>query len=100
MAEVYGEEQVQIWRRSFNMPPPKITPLNPYYEPIRSNAKFAKISDLDFPDTETLQITMERAVPYWINTIVPNVLAGKSVLIVAHGTSLRGLVKHIQGMNC
>lgn len=98
MAEVYGEEQVQIWRRSFNVPPPVITSLNPYYEQIRGNAKFKKIHNEDFPDAETLESTMKRVVPFYEEVIKEQVRTGKRVLIVAHGTSLRGLVKHVKGM--
>lgn len=98
MAEVYGEEQVQIWRRSFNVPPPDITSLNPYYEQIRGNPKFKKINNEDFPDAETLETTMKRVVPFYEEVIKEQVRTGKRVLIVAHGTSLRGLVKHVKGM--
>lgn len=99
MAEEYGEEQVQIWRRSFNVPPPPIGPFNPYYELIRKNPKFSKIPENDFPDTETLEKTLERVIPYWENVIVPEIKSNKNILIVAHGTSLRGLVKHIEKMS-
>lgn len=97
MAEMYGEEQVQIWRRSFNVAPPPITNMNPYYESIRSNSKFKKLSDADFPESETLETTMKRVIPFWDDVIIPEIRSGKRVLIVAHGTSLRGLVKHIKG---
>lgn len=100
MADIYGEPQVQTWRRSFNVPPPPIGPDNPYYNAIRNNPKFRHISEADFPDTETLETTMQRVVPEWTDTIIPEVRAGKKVLVVAHGTSLRGLVKHIQGKTC
>lgn len=95
MAEVYGDEQVQVWRRSYNVPPPKFTERNPHYEAIRFNEKFRGIPN--FPDTETLESTMKRVVSYWDECIVPEVRDGKRVLIVAHGTSLRGLIKHIEG---
>lgn len=99
MAEAYGEEQVQIWRRSFNVPPPPISNMNKYYESIRTNPKFRKVQDDLFPVTETLESTMERVIPYWMDEIIPDIRQGKNILIVAHGTSLRGLVKHIQ-CNC
>uniref|UniRef100_A0A1B0EZ98 phosphoglycerate mutase (2,3-diphosphoglycerate-dependent) n=1 Tax=Phlebotomus papatasi TaxID=29031 RepID=A0A1B0EZ98_PHLPP len=99
MAEVYGEEQVQIWRRSFDVPPPRITCLNPYYNAIKTNSKFRKIPTNDFPDAETLKSTMTRVIPYWEDSIVPEIRQGKRVLIVAHGTSLRGLVKHIESQH-
>lgn len=97
MADIYGEQQVQVWRRSFNVPPPPIDADNPYYSAILNNPKFRHINEKDFPLTETLETTMQRVVPEWTDTIIPEVRAGKKVLVVAHGTSLRGLVKHIQG---
>lgn len=97
MADVYGEEQVQIWRRSFNVAPPPITSNNVHYNAIRFNPKFTNIKEDDFPDTETLETTMQRVVPFWTENIVPVIQQGKSVLIVAHGTSLRGLIKYIKG---
>lgn len=99
MADIYGEQQVQIWRRSFNVPPPAIEPNNPYYSAIRNNPNLRHINEADFPQTETLETTMQRVVPEWTDTIIPEVRAGKKVLVVAHGTSLRGLVKHIKGMD-
>uniref|UniRef100_A0A182PLG0 phosphoglycerate mutase (2,3-diphosphoglycerate-dependent) n=1 Tax=Anopheles epiroticus TaxID=199890 RepID=A0A182PLG0_9DIPT len=96
MADIYGEEQVQVWRRSFNVPPPAIEPTNPYYHAIKNNPRLRHIAEKDFPTTETLETTMKRVVPEWTDTIIPEVRAGKRVLVVAHGTSLRGLVKHIQ----
>ncbi|GAB0090915.1 Phosphoglycerate mutase [Sergentomyia squamirostris] len=98
MADVYGEDQVQIWRRSFDVPPPRITCLNPYYNSIRNNMKFRKIPVADFPETETLKSTMSRVIPYWEDSVIPEIRQGKRVLIVAHGTSLRGLVKHIESL--
>lgn len=97
MADIYGEPQVQVWRRSFNVPPPPINADNPYYNAILNNPRFRHINEKDFPLTETLETTMQRVVPEWTDTIIPEVRAGKNVLVVAHGTSLRGLVKHIQG---
>ncbi|XP_035919822.1 2,3-bisphosphoglycerate-dependent phosphoglycerate mutase-like isoform X1 [Anopheles stephensi] len=99
MADIYGEEQVQVWRRSFNVPPPAIEPTNPYYHAIKSNPRLRHINEKDFPLTETLETTMERVVPEWTDSIIPEVRAGKRVLVVAHGTSLRGLVKHIQDIS-
>ena len=99
MADMYGEEQVQIWRRSFNVHPPPMTEKNPYYHAIRNNPKLEHIPNYEFPESETLETTMQRAVPEWYETIVPVIKEGKKVLIVAHGTSLRGLLKHIQGIS-
>lgn len=99
MADMYGEEQVQIWRRSYNIPPPPITPLHQHYNAIRYNPKFRKLNEQDFPHSETLESTMQRAIPFWCDSIIPEVRLGKRVLIVAHGTSLRGLIKYIQGLS-
>lgn len=96
MAEKYGEQQVQEWRRKFNVLPPPMLPTNPYYEPIRSNPIFNVVPQDRFPDTESLETTMYRVVEFWNDTIVPALQSGKQVLIVAHGTSLRGLVKYVK----
>lgn len=66
---------------------------------IRSNPKFIKLRDDEFPDTETLQTTMQRVIPFWEDNIVSEIKSEKRVLIVAHGTSLRGLVKHIEKLS-
>lgn len=97
MADVYGETQVQIWRRSFDVSPPRITPLNPYYHSIMCNPEFRHIPQEIFPEAETLATTMERVLECWATAIEPEIRAGRRVLIVAHGTSLRGLVKHLSG---
>lgn len=98
MADIYGEEQVQIWRRSFDVFPPPITPENPYYLSICNNPKFKNIMPNQFPVTETLETTMQRVVPFWTDVVIPHLKQNKKILIVAHGTSLRGLVKHVKGM--
>lgn len=79
------------------MLPPSITPENPYYEKIRNNPKFKDIPEDQFPDTESLKTLMLRTVPLWENDILPKVLKGVKVLIVAHGTVVRALMKHIEG---
>lgn len=99
-ATKYGEQQVQIWRRSFDIPPPPIEPSNPYYNKILNDPRYADGPAPDeFPMFESLKLTMLRTLPYWNNVIVPQLKAGKRVIIVAHGTSLRGLVKHIEGLS-
>lgn len=90
-------QQVQIWRRSFDVLPPPITPDNPYYDKIRNNPKFKDIPQEQFPDTESLKTLMLRTVPLWEEEIMPKVLKGLKVLIVAHGTVVRALMKHIEG---
>lgn len=89
----HGEEQVKIWRRSYDVPPP---PLEEDDE--RNAARDRRYSDLDkqdIPLTESLKETVARFVPYWKETIAPQVASGKRVLIVAHGNSLRALVKYL-----
>jgi len=96
-AEKYGEEQVLIWRRSFDICPPaleKDDERNPKLDP-----RYADLSDEEAPLTESLALTIERVVPYWNNEIVPQIKAGKKVLIVAHGNSLRALVKHLDNIS-
>ncbi|XP_068086001.1 phosphoglycerate mutase 2 [Anabrus simplex] len=100
-AEKYGLEQVQIWRRSYDVPPPPMDEDHKYYKEIVENPKFAKcgLKKEDIPLTESLKLTLQRVVPYWDDVIVPQMKEGKQILIVGHGTSLRGLVKHMDKMS-
>ncbi|HBB43691.1 MAG TPA: 2,3-diphosphoglycerate-dependent phosphoglycerate mutase [Treponema sp.] len=91
-AEKYGEDQVKIWRRSFDVKPPVLEDSDP-----RSAKKKAMFRDVDpslIPQHESLETTIARAVPYWEQEIKPQVLAGKRVIIAAHGNSLRALYKY------
>ncbi|XP_055903299.1 phosphoglycerate mutase 2-like [Eupeodes corollae] len=99
MAEKYGEEKVQIWRRSFNVPPPIMDTSSPYYAAIRNNPNFADIPADEFPDAETLESVMHRVVPYWESEIVTEIKGRKRVLVLAHGTIIRAIVKHIEGIS-
>uniref|UniRef100_T1P9G3 Phosphoglycerate mutase n=1 Tax=Musca domestica TaxID=7370 RepID=T1P9G3_MUSDO len=99
VANKYGEEKVQIWRRSFDVLPPEITPDNPYYAKIRNNPKFKDIPKDKFPDTESLKTLMLRAIPLWEQEIMPKVLNGQRVLVVAHGTVVRALMKYIENIS-
>ncbi|KAJ8981594.1 hypothetical protein NQ317_011873, partial [Molorchus minor] len=97
--EKYGEEQVKIWRRSYDVPPPPMTKDNPYYCEIVND----KIYENDppkaqFPMFESLKLTIERTMPYWNECIVPQIKAGKKIIIAAHGNSLRGIVMHLDQM--
>lgn len=94
-AEKYGKEQVHVWRRSYDVPPPALEPNDPRYP--GNDPRYASLAKEELPLTEALKQTVERFVPYWQNEIVPQVKAGKNVLIVAHGNSLRALVKHLDG---
>ncbi|XP_052131903.1 phosphoglycerate mutase 1-like [Frankliniella occidentalis] len=99
-AQKYGAEQVQIWRRSYDIPPPPIEEDHKYYSAIVNNPKFTQeLSKDEIPRTESLKTTLQRVIPYWEDVIAPQIRQGKRVLIVTHGTSLRGLVKHVQQMS-
>jgi len=99
-AAKHGEEQVKIWRRSFDVPPPAMETDHPYYEAIRKDARYTEgPSDDQFPSCESLKLTIERTLPYWDEVIVPQMKAGKKILIAAHGNSLRGIVKHLDSMS-
>ncbi|MGE0144068.1 MAG: 2,3-diphosphoglycerate-dependent phosphoglycerate mutase [Planctomycetota bacterium] len=96
-AERHGEEQVKIWRRSYDIPPPAMAdgdPNNP-----ANDRRYAELSPSERPRAECLADTVNRFLPYWQDSVVPELRAGKRVLIVAHGNSLRALVKHIDGMS-
>ena len=92
----YGPEQFQLWRRSFDVPPPPIDDSNEFSQ--ASDARYAGI-DGKVPATECLKDVIDRLVPYWSGTITRDLAAGKTVLITAHGNSLRALVKHLDGVS-
>ncbi len=92
-AAKYGEEQVHIWRRSYDIPPPAMDASderNP-----RNDRRYNDLTDAEIPLTECLKDTVARFVPYWENEIAPKVRGGKRLIIAAHGNSLRALVKHL-----
>jgi 2,3-bisphosphoglycerate-dependent phosphoglycerate mutase len=93
--EKYGEEQFMAWRRSYDTPPPPIEPGSEYSQD--ADPRYADIGG--GPLTECLADVVERFVPYYTETIVPDLKAGKTVLIAAHGNSLRALVKYLDGMS-
>ncbi len=90
----HGDEQVHIWRRSFDTPPPPMEAGSPY--DLSSDPRYAGIA---VPQSESLKNTIERVLPYWNSAIAPELKAGKRVLISAHGNSLRALVKHLSGIS-
>lgn len=96
-AAKYGEEQVLIWRRSYDTPPPKLELSDDLYP--GNDPRYANLTDEELPQGECLKDTVERFVPYWENEIVPAIKSGKKVLIAAHGNSLRSLVKHLDKMS-
>ncbi len=95
MAKQYGEEQVLVWRRSYDTPPPALTAQDPRSE--RSDARYAKLKPGQIPLTECLKDTVERVMPFWNESIAPSLLAGKRIVIAAHGNSIRALVKYLDG---
>lgn len=92
-AEKYGEEQVMIWRRSYDIPPMALEANDPRV-PF-DNPRYAGLSRAEIPLTECLKDTVARVLPYWNNEIVPAMRSGRQILICAHGNSLRGLIKHL-----
>jgi 2,3-bisphosphoglycerate-dependent phosphoglycerate mutase len=93
----HGEEQVKIWRRSYDIPPPALSlddPRHPRFDP-----RYANVDVASLPATESLKNTLSRVLPYWESRIVPELRANKDVLIVAHGNSLRALVKMLDMMS-
>lgn len=95
-AAKYGEDQVLIWRRSFDIPPPPMEKDHAYYDNIVKDARYKDgPTEAEFPMFESLKLTIERTLPYWNDTIIPELKAGKKIIIAAHGNSLRGIVKHL-----
>lgn len=90
----YGEEQFMLWRRSYDVPPP----------PIEAGSEWSQDADPRYagepiPMTECLKDVLERALPYWESEIVPDLRSGKTVMVAAHGNSLRAIVKHLDGIS-
>ncbi len=96
-AAKYGDEQVLIWRRSYDIPPPPLEPSDPRYP--GSDPRYAELTKAELPVTECLKDTVARFLPYWHETIAPTIKSGKRVLIAAHGNSLRALVKYLDNIS-
>ena len=96
-AEKYGEEQVFIWRRSYQVSPPALD-LNDKRHP-RFDQRYQEVGQYQLPSTESLKATLHRLLALWNASIEPSIKSGKKVLIVAHGNSLRALVKHLNGIS-
>ena len=96
-AEKYGEQQVKIWRRSFNIKPPVLDPDDE--RSAHKNPAYREVDPALIPDNESLETTIERAVPYFNEVIKPEMKAGKRVIIAAHGNSLRALVKYFDNIS-
>jgi 2,3-bisphosphoglycerate-dependent phosphoglycerate mutase len=96
-AAAHGEAQVKIWRRSYDIPPPPLTPDDPRH-PSRDR-RYADLASSDVPLTESLKDTVARFLPYWHDEIAPEIRAGRQVVVAAHGNSLRALVKYLDQMS-
>ena len=96
-AEKHGDEQVHIWRRSFDVPPPAIEAGAEYDQ--SDDPRYAALPPDLMPDTECLADVIARMMPYWYDALVPDLRAGHTVLVSAHGNSLRALVKHLDGIS-
>ena len=96
-AAEHGDEQVLIWRRSYDVPPPALERSDDRHP--ANDRRYASLADAEIPDTESLKTTVDRFVPYWKQIIAPQVKTGKRVLITAHGNSLRALVKYLDNVS-
>jgi len=97
MAKQYGDEQVLIWRRSYDTPPPALDPADPRGQ--RADRRYGNLDPDTIPLTECLKDTVARVVPYWNDTIAPSIRSGKRILIAAHGNSIRALIKYLDGIS-
>jgi len=92
-AAKHGDDKVKIWRRSYDIPPPALTPDDPRFP--SHDPRYASLAASELPATESLKDTVARFLPYWHETIAPSIRSGQRVLIAAHGNSLRALVKYL-----
>lgn len=96
-ADKYGADQVQLWRRSYDTLPPLVDPTDP--KSAAQDPKYALLDKRSVPGGENLKVTLERALPFWEDYIAPSLLKGETVLVAAHGNSLRALAKHIENIS-
>lgn len=92
----HGAEQVQLWRRSFDLPPPDIEDDSQYHPKLED--KYRDLCPEQIPKTESLKTVIERVMPFWESTIKPDLIAGKTVFVCAHGNSIRAILKHLEGI--
>jgi 2,3-bisphosphoglycerate-dependent phosphoglycerate mutase len=97
MAKKYGDEQVLVWRRSYDTPPPALEPTDPRCE--RSDPRYARLKPEDVPLTECLKDTVARVLPFWDEALAPAIKAGKRIVVAAHGNSIRALVKYLDNIS-
>jgi 2,3-bisphosphoglycerate-dependent phosphoglycerate mutase len=96
-AKKFGDEQVLIWRRSYDTPPPALEPSDSRSE--RGDIRYAKLQAQQIPLTECLKDTVDRVIPFWRESCEPAIKAGKRIVIAAHGNSIRALIKHLDGIS-
>jgi len=96
-AQKYGEEQIKIWRRSYDTQPPALEKTDERYP--GNDPRYSNLTEEELPLTECLKDTVERFMPYWSETIAPTIKSGEKVLIAAHGNSLRALVKYLDNVS-
>ncbi|AMO24188.1 2,3-diphosphoglycerate-dependent phosphoglycerate mutase [Ramlibacter solisilvae] len=96
-AKKFGEDQVLIWRRSYDVPPPPLEPGDPRSE--RGDVRYANVPEREVPLTECLKDTVDRVLPFWNESMAPAIRAGRRVLVAAHGNSIRALVKYLDGIS-
>lgn len=97
MAAQYGDEQVLVWRRSYDTPPPALEASDPRCE--RSDRRYARLKPEEVPLTECLKDTVARVMPFWAEALAPAIQSGKRVVVAAHGNSIRALVKYLDGIS-
>jgi 2,3-bisphosphoglycerate-dependent phosphoglycerate mutase len=97
MAKQYGDEQVLVWRRSYDTPPPALEPSDPRSE--RSDPRYAALQADQVPLSECLKDTVDRVMPFWNDTLAPAIRGGQRVLVAAHGNSIRAMVKYLDGIS-
>jgi 2,3-bisphosphoglycerate-dependent phosphoglycerate mutase len=97
MAKQYGDEQVLVWRRSYDTPPPELEAHDPRSE--RGDARYAKLDPAQVPLTECLKDTVARVIPFWNESMAPAIKAGKRIVVAAHGNSIRALIKYLDGIS-
>lgn len=95
-AKQYGDDQVLVWRRSYDVPPPALEANDPRSE--RSDVRYAKLQSEQIPLTECLKDTVARVVPFWTESMAPAIKAGKRVVVAAHGNSIRALIKYLDNI--
>lgn len=100
MAQIHGEEKLKLWRRGYDVTPPRIDESHPYFLEIYKDRRYTTcdVPKEELPRAESLKEVLERLLPYWESTVVPELRQGKTVLISAHGNSCRALLKHLEGM--